>query len=63
MGGGGLRRKPVRVAVADGFAVGFSVQMGAWDSYNPANLGLAKGGPGPEEIPSAEAVVPEYSYA
>lgn len=38
-----MRRKPVTVAVADGFVVAFLDSDGAWDRYNPADLGLGKG--------------------
>jgi hypothetical protein len=56
-GDDGLRGRPVRLVVANGFVVGFSVRMGARDTSGKAKLGLGKGGPGPEEVSSAAASV------
>ena len=45
--GDGLRRKAVRVAVADGFLVGFAIQMVAKDTSGKAKLALGKRRPWP----------------
>ena len=55
-GDDGLRGRPVRLAVADAFGVGFLSSDGGKGHVRQGKVGVGeKGALGPEEIPSAEA--------